>query len=364
MPYRTEYYSVEKSRIDFSGFDDVSICRPKFIYFEVDGLMPNARHFAFFDNTNVSNYINTSAATIEDFSNLARNDPRRNPGDLYINETGFPTALGGPAAAIYSNSAGKIAGVFYLQSNNSINFPAGSRTLTFIDISTLDKTRAISYATATFTVNAGIERYDTAYYSVQESRQVWYDNPPAPPPYSGGSGDGGGGGGGSDRDGNDGISPRGSTVDRPGNVVSRTIDAIFGTDYSTSKKGVGDLDGNKGDADGGNDGKIVCTAMNQAYGFGSFRQAVWLQYSANNMTKAHEVGYHAIFLPLVRKAYHSGDKNNMILRRVLENIARHRTADIRAEMKGRKRDTIGRAYRVVLEPLCYVVGKAIMWKNG
>ena len=30
-----------------------------------------------------------------------------------------------------------------------------------------------------------------------------------------------------------------------------------------------------GDDDGGG-GKIVCTAMNQAYGFGSFRQAIWL----------------------------------------------------------------------------------------
>jgi hypothetical protein len=105
---------------------------------------------------------------------------------------------------------------------------------------------------------------------------------------------------------------------------------------------------------GGGSSKIVCTAMNQSYGFGSYRNAIWLKYSADRMTKAHEVGYHAIFLPLVDLAY---KRNNKPVRIALEHIARHRTADLRAEMRGSKRDTLGRAYRFVLEPLCYVVGK-------
>lgn len=112
--------------------------------------------------------------------------------------------------------------------------------------------------------------------------------------------------------------------------------------------------------DGGGPGasgdKIVCTAMNQSYGFGSYRQAIWLKYSKDHMTKEHEVGYHKIFMPLVHKAYNSGENNNMLLRRVLENIARHRTADIRAETQGKKRDLIGRMYRAILEPTCYLVG--------
>jgi hypothetical protein len=105
---------------------------------------------------------------------------------------------------------------------------------------------------------------------------------------------------------------------------------------------------------GGGSSKIVCTAMNQSYGFGSYRNAIWLKYSADKMTKAHEAGYHAIFLPLVDLAY---KRNNKPVRIALEHIARHRTADLRAEMRGSKRDTLGRTYRFVLEPLCYVVGK-------
>ena len=49
---------------------------------------------------------------------------------------------------------------------------------------------------------------------------------------------------------------------------------------------------------------------------------------------------------------------------VLEHIARHRTADIRAETQGRKRDIIGRIERSIFEPLCYIVGKVkLQWRN-
>jgi len=94
--------------------------------------------------------------------------------------------------------------------------------------------------------------------------------------------------------------------------------------------------------------------MNQAYGFGSYRNRIWLAYAAKNLTKAHEAGYHAMFLPLVDLAYR---KDFKVLRAVLESIARHRSTDLRAEMRGLKRDSLGRAYRFVLEPLCYAVGK-------
>ena len=104
-------------------------------------------------------------------------------------------------------------------------------------------------------------------------------------------------------------------------------------------------------------GKIVCTAMNHAYGFGSFRQAIWLKHSAN-MNPAYERGYHALFLPVVMFAYKK-DNNPVrkVVRKVAEHIARHRTADIWKEMRGSKRDTLGRIYRAIIEPACYVVGK-------
>lgn len=110
----------------------------------------------------------------------------------------------------------------------------------------------------------------------------------------------------------------------------------------------------------GGSSKIVCTAMNSAYGFGSFRQAIWLQHSANmKNSKTIEAGYHALFLPVV--AYAFNEKRNAlkdVVRVVAEHIARHRTADLWKEMRGKKRDTLGRIYRAIIEPICYLVGKA------
>jgi hypothetical protein len=104
-------------------------------------------------------------------------------------------------------------------------------------------------------------------------------------------------------------------------------------------------------------GKIVCTMMNEFYGTGSFRNKVWLSHSASMPNaKVYEKGYHTLFLPLVAFAKKDGFFSKVV-RSILEHIAKHRTADLYKEMRGAKRDTLGRIYRAVLEPLCYVVGK-------
>ena len=102
-------------------------------------------------------------------------------------------------------------------------------------------------------------------------------------------------------------------------------------------------------------GKIVCTAMNNAYGFGSFRQTVWLQHS-KNMDPAYQKGYHRIFRPLIKFAYKDQKWYNMAVRNTLEGIARRRTADIWMQ-KHNKRHLRGAIERAILEPLCYIVGK-------
>ena len=102
-------------------------------------------------------------------------------------------------------------------------------------------------------------------------------------------------------------------------------------------------------------GKIVCTAMCKAYGFGSFRQKIWLEHS-KNLHPAFQIGYHAIFLPVVEYAY-SGELTlgKRLTRKVAEHIARHRTADIWKRKRGRF-DLLGTVYRAALEPLCFAVG--------
>ena len=101
---------------------------------------------------------------------------------------------------------------------------------------------------------------------------------------------------------------------------------------------------------GGGGGKIVCTMMNDSYGFGSFRNKIWLRHS-KDLAPEYQIGYHKIFLPLVRLS-----KTNKLLKKTLEHIAVHRTIDIRQEARG-KVHLLGRVYRKILEPICYWVGK-------
>ena len=118
------------------------------------------------------------------------------------------------------------------------------------------------------------------------------------------------------------------------------------------KTGLGrdtDYMGQGGGSSGGG-GKIVCTMMNESYGFGSFRNKIWLRHS-KNLAPEYQIGYHRIFLPLVKKA-----KTNKVLKKVLEHIAIHRTIDIRQEERN-KIHLLGRVYRTILEPICYWVGK-------
>ena len=101
---------------------------------------------------------------------------------------------------------------------------------------------------------------------------------------------------------------------------------------------------------GGGNGKIVCTMMNKTYGFGSFRNKIWLRQS-KDLAPEYQKGYHILFLPLVKIA-----ETNKIVRKILEHIAVHRTIDIRQESRG-KTHMLGRIYRKILEPICYWVGK-------
>jgi len=116
-----------------------------------------------------------------------------------------------------------------------------------------------------------------------------------------------------------------------------------------------------GSSSGGGSSKIVCTMMNESYGFGNFRNKIWLKHS-RDLPKEYEIGYHTIFLPLVKFAKGEG-KLNKVVKKTLEHIARHRTLDLKQEMKG-KTHALGRVYRKILEPICLMVGKikkAIKW---
>ena len=105
-----------------------------------------------------------------------------------------------------------------------------------------------------------------------------------------------------------------------------------------------------GNAEGNTSSKIVCTMMNQSYGFGSFRNKIWMKFH-KDLSPEYQKGYHRLFLPLVRIA-----KTNKIIKNILEHIAVHSTIDMRQSMRGKKH-LLGRVYRKILLPICYWAGK-------
>ena len=112
--------------------------------------------------------------------------------------------------------------------------------------------------------------------------------------------------------------------------------------------------GQKGGADNTRDsGKIVCTMMNESYGFGSFRNKIWMKFH-RNISPEYQKGYHKLFLPLVKYAKQKGITNKFI-KNILEHIAVHSTIDMRQSLRG-KRHTLGRVYRRIILPLCYWAG--------
>ena len=130
-------------------------------------------------------------------------------------------------------------------------------------------------------------------------------------------------------------------------VAENRYETKSGDVYASAAEAAEKSDGGGG---GSSSSKIVCTMMNESYGFGSFRNKIWMKFH-KDLSPEYQRGYHKLFLPLVKIA-----KKNMVVKKILEHIAVHSTIDMRQSMRG-KTHLLGRIYRKILLPLCYWVGK-------
>lgn len=251
------------------GFDPIPICRPQFIKFHFKGLKPNTRHYFFVNGKDMTAYTSTNATQISNYENASRGDDYRDPGEKYITASAWPLANGTTGGYITSSSNGEIKGIFYLQRNETIYFPTGEITINISDVSNNDYANSLSYAAASFTAGG---RVDYTYYTPYISGQVEVDNPNyvAPgvnKPSSSGSSTNKGYD--EDRGGNDDHSyySSGTSVDLPGNVISRAL----GIEYDAD---------NDGDTSDGDDGCVIAT---HAVSTGSFskiekaRAVIWCE---------------------------------------------------------------------------------------
>ena len=120
-------------------------------------------------------------------------------------------------------------------------------------------------------------------------------------------------------------------------------------------------DNNNGQGDSTADGsgdtgpKIICTAMNRMYGLPMYSNRVWMRYNKyKKLDSAWELGYHKIFLSLVKQM-----PTNKYIRNTLEWFANTRTHGLKEEMKGNMFTVNTLILRPLLSPIVYITGKLI-----
>ena len=113
----------------------------------------------------------------------------------------------------------------------------------------------------------------------------------------------------------------------------------------------------QGGASGTDSGKIVCTAMYKTTGLEEWKKhiRVWQIFERKYLTPYHEKGYHILFKPFVKGMHKSN-----IIKALGAHVAKHRTQDLKHIMFNSKPSWIGRIYRKILEPICYLVGR--LWR--
>ena len=198
MPWVTAIKIEQESRIREidNGFDFNPAFRSRFIYFKFTGLRPNDSHWLFLQGRDVTSFANTSFS-INDFNASARSSVFRNPGDKYLLENQFPSDLGGPTGSpLTTTAAGELEGVLFIQSNSTYSWRVGSGTTNYsynggdnsipllaINISTTNKSNALSHATAEYAsigqfINYAMEEYTV---DVEVEYEEWEDDPPPAP---------------------------------------------------------------------------------------------------------------------------------------------------------------------------------------
>jgi hypothetical protein len=106
-------------------------------------------------------------------------------------------------------------------------------------------------------------------------------------------------------------------------------------------------------------GKVVCTAMYQTTLLPEWKKhmKVWQIFERKYLTPYHEIGYHILFKPFAK-----GMLKNKFLRLLGAHVAKHRTQDLKHILFNSKFDLLGRIYRKILEPICYLTGKIKSWQ--
>tara|TARA_R100000654_G_scaffold35400_1_gene60840 strand:+ start:2121 stop:4523 length:2403 start_codon:yes stop_codon:yes gene_type:complete len=104
---------------------------------------------------------------------------------------------------------------------------------------------------------------------------------------------------------------------------------------------------------------IVCTEMYRQTQLDDWQRTIklWYLFQKKYLSETHQKGYHFLFKPFVK-----GMQKSNMLTSIGRHFAQERTKDIKHIMYGTKFSLLGRVYRIILEPICFVVG-LLLWQK-
>ena len=317
---------------------DVSVIpfiRSQYIAWSVKGMKPNTRLHAFFDEVNVDAYVGLVEGTL---GTLITTDSKGNASGVFlIPRSNVPSTNGGLG----------------------FEFRVGERIFLLIDDLYGRDDVATTFSEVTFVATGLKQTRETTYISTRvprmksetvsdkrtlrsrvtketvlstsskfKAKKTPKPKPPSTPvdPYTPPAFDAGYG-------------------QAPGDSVGNPS-GTDGVDAAPGEAGPG------GGGGGGDGSKIICTEMNRLYGFGSYRNAIWLNYAAEkHLAPEWELGYHKLFYPLVARM-----ETNKYIRIFCEWFAKGRTDMIRREMRGTPTTITQKLAKAFIMPIVFVTG--------
>ena len=121
--------------------------RSRKIFFKVNGLRRDTKHFLFFGGKNITDFARAETA----FQRFASRED--NPGNVFTNATQHPD---GPSDLL-SDSMGELVGSFVIPSRKDLKFRTGTQRVELMDVTSGNSENAVSKSQTTFT-STGILR--------------------------------------------------------------------------------------------------------------------------------------------------------------------------------------------------------------
>ena len=133
--------------------------RSRLIHFKVEGLRPNSRMYAYFDDRHVEDWVRTESSFVEFGATTS------DYGNTYNSVSQHPFS-GGPNT-LTTDATGKLIGSFFLPNTSTFRFRTGSKQFKVLDIAPepgqsfrAGTNGALSIGTTSYTATGVLERYE------------------------------------------------------------------------------------------------------------------------------------------------------------------------------------------------------------